>query len=136
MDEAQTFFRYEERTYSRGCDEFDNPYPGYTLELELLEFRMVKKTPKGAWISRYWEGNPRFDIRPHLSEERRFVRLGTRKQFAHPTKEEALESFRRRKKRQLKILEAQARQAGLALRMADQVEKGDGQSVPNLTVWG
>ena len=134
-DETQTFYRYEERTYSRGCDEVDNPYPGYNLALELSEYQVVKRTPKGVWLSRAWGGSQYLNIQPSLSSDRRFMRLGTRKQFAHLTKEEALRSFRARKKRQLKILKAQMKCAERALEMADRIEESGGQSVPRVTVW-
>jgi len=83
--ETEYFYRYEERRWSLGADEFDNPYPGYRLTVELEEYQVVKKTPKGVWLSRTWKGNPELGIRPYLSDGRRFVRLGTRKQFAYPT---------------------------------------------------
>lgn len=65
------------------------------------EYIVEKHTSKGVWINDFGH--------------RRFVLNSARKRFAHPTKEEALESFRARKKRQIKILTRQLERARAAL---------------------
>jgi hypothetical protein len=93
--------------YSLGIDEFDNVIPGYYLRIHLSEYRIIKRTPKGAWI----------ELFPSFGEERKFVLLTARKKFACETKEEALESFLARKTRQIRILEAQLTKARACLEL-------------------
>lgn len=108
---GDVWFRYEQRTYG-SVDEFDILI-STRHELELMEFKVAKVTPKGVWLERYL-GN-------------RFVRASGRRRFAHPTKEAALESFRQRKLSQISILQAQlrvaqtmlARAQGMQTRMTD-----------------
>ena len=57
MDEY--IYRYDDIRFSLGCDQFDNPYLGYNLELMLSKYKIVRKTPKGCWISFY-----HFDDKP------------------------------------------------------------------------
>ena len=66
-----------------------------TPNLRVEQFPVIRFTPKGAWLDVYGA--------------ERFVRREARKRFACPTLEEAKESLRARKKRQLSLLEAQAR---------------------------
>jgi hypothetical protein len=65
------------------------------------EFKVLSKTEHGVWIDVY--GN------------KRFVNLDARKRYACPTVQEALESFQARKKRQIRILTRQLKQAEAAL---------------------
>jgi hypothetical protein len=68
--------------------------------------RVLRHTPKGVWLDT-WLGRPRF------------VRHDTRKKYAHPTMEAAIDSFRRRKARQIAILAAQHDHAVDQLRRCD-----------------
>lgn len=63
---------------------------GVTLE----KYEILKRTPRGAWISVDYV-------------KKRFVLENTHKCFAHASEEKARESFFARKKKQLKILRAQ-----------------------------
>jgi len=110
-DSLGYLYRYEDVKYSRGCDEFDNPYPGYDLKVELHKYRITRRTPKGAWIS--LSGFPGHE---------KFVLLDARKKFACETGEDAMESFRRRKQKQAKILEGQLKRVQWALKLADNME--------------
>lgn len=125
--DAEHLYRYEEVHYSLGCDQFDNPYPGYRLELRLLEYRVRRRTPKGAWIEDdRWPRRLRMaDDGQYKNEidQERFVLLTARKQFACSTKEDALESFKARKHRQIRILKAHLKGAERALEHAEQMEK-------------
>lgn len=73
------------------------------LILNHYEYPIIRETKHGAWI----------DVLGHA----KFVRLDARKRFACPTVEEAMESFRRRKQRQVKLLRAQLRMAEAALEL-------------------
>lgn len=64
-------------------------------------FRIVKRTEHGAWIDNY--GN------------KRFVNLESKKRYACPTVQEALDSYHARKRRQVGILRHQLKQAEAAL---------------------
>jgi hypothetical protein len=68
--------------------------------------RVIRHTPKGVWLDT-WLGRPRF------------VRYDTRKKYAHPTMEDAIVAFRRRKQRQVEILAAQHYRAVDQLRRCD-----------------
>jgi len=97
-------YRYEDILVSYGTDEFDDPLPPRLL-VRLREYPVQKRTPKGAWI----------DLG---LGDRRFVLLTARKRFACPTKKEAAESFRERKRVQINILKAQLRRAEQAYNIA------------------
>ena len=74
------------------------------LSLLRMEFPVVRRTPAGVWIDIYGRA--------------RFILTAARKRYACPTKEEALISYRARKRRQVKILRAQLKQAEQALNLA------------------
>lgn len=103
---GDVWFRYEQRTYG-SLDEFEI-IVSTRHELELMEFKVAKVTPKGVWLERYL-GN-------------RFVRASSRRRFAHPTKDAALESFRQRKLSQISILHAQLRVAQTMLARAQRMQ--------------
>jgi hypothetical protein len=127
-------YRYVEILYSTGTDQFDNPYPGSNLDLRLEKHRVLRRTPKGAWI----EDDRGFPRRVENSKDgtvkwikpERFVLLTARKQFASETKEKALESFRARKRRQLKILKSRAKVAEAALVHAERMLEAGGERIP------
>lgn len=87
-DQNEIYYRYE-----------DSAYDG-SVRIYLREFRVVRHTPKGVWIDA-WGRN-------------RFILVGARKSFAHPTPEEAKKSFLARKQRQISILTYQLKQANAA----------------------
>lgn len=90
---TEYFYRVEETTYSAGVDEYGDPLPyrGQT-RTNLYAFKVLKRTRCGAWIDLYGE--------------RKFVNLERYKRFALPTVEEAVESYKARKKRQIGIYTA------------------------------
>jgi len=90
---------------------YDVPHKGGYVQVVLQTFPITKKTPKGFWIDNL--GIPRF------------VLSGAYKRFACLTKDEALESFMARKKRQIKILTAQCKNATKALSEAKKIQSGD-----------
>lgn len=82
------YYRYEEDT---GCG-------GITVRLRT--HLLIRKTPKGAWISRLPLLNEN-DNAAWLMNPPRFVLDGPGKRFAHQRKEWALESLKRRKQSQV-----------------------------------
>lgn len=75
---------------------------GYGYLIEFDEYEVIKPTPKGAWV--------RLVLGQFLGDKK-FILRDARKRFACPTKEEALESFLKRKERQINILRAQLKEA-------------------------
>jgi hypothetical protein len=102
---TEFLYRYDTIKYSLGINEFDESLPGYRLVLHLWEYPIIKRTPKGVWISSY--------------SFKKFVLLYGRKRFAWPTKEEALFSFQKRKEAQIRILTSQLKTAEEALRLSN-----------------
>lgn len=74
-------------------------------------FPVRRRTPKGVWIT------------DHIYRDR-FVLLSGVKRYAYPTKEEALESFRRRKQRELLLLKNRIERVSFQLERADDLEAG------------
>jgi len=87
MSETIWFYRYVEKNndYDRGID------------VVCIEMPVVKETPKGHWVSN----------RYHISTEgvKKWVSKTSKKRWVYPTKKQALFSFIRRKKNQIRILE-------------------------------
>lgn len=88
------------------------------VEIYLSKFPVIRKTPKGYWIrdNRYQET---------------FCLAGRGKRYAHETKELAYESFKARKRRQLKILSYQKRRSE---RVRDLIEQNE-TPPDNPVVW-
>jgi len=105
-EKSETYlYRYEEVRYSRGVDQYDNPLPGYNLQVHLNKYKVISTTLKGVWI-KPWDS---------WTADKKFVLLSARKRFACPTKEEAAEAFKARKNAQIKILSTKLEQAKQAL---------------------
>ncbi len=101
---TDAFYRYEVTRYAAPLDEFDNPVGGGTLRLRLDTYQVVRKTPKGVWIT---DG---------LSKDK-FILLSAKKRWACPTKEEAAVAFAARKRRHISILKGQMETAEQALEL-------------------
>lgn len=83
-----TWYRYEESHHGeRG--------------IVVREYEVLRETPKGVWLD--------------VDDGERFVLLGARKRYACPTMREAQDSFIARKRRQIRILDAQRNAAVRAL---------------------
>jgi hypothetical protein len=96
---TETWYRY--RDYCVGDGE------GWSeVRIACDAYRVLKYTPKGVWLSL---GH---------STDKRWVSKSSRKQFACPTKELALESFKARKRRQISIYAGRLGNAKEALEMA------------------
>lgn len=105
----EVLYRYEDWQSTGPTDEWGYSVGPSTTNVNLREYRVIRTTPKGAWIEYYGLN--------------KFVKLDARKRFACPTKEEALASFMARKKKQIHILSSQLQNAETALRMADRIQE-------------
>lgn len=83
------------------------------LEVVQETFYLVRETPCGWWIHHDKHYDSYSFIRPV------WVSKTARKRYAYPTREEALESFRRRKQRQIQILKFHLHKAESALIAVD-----------------
>jgi hypothetical protein len=119
---GEFLYRYEDVHYSRGVDMRDNPLPGGHVRVELREYPIMRRTPKGAWIRECWTWSASIPLPGQESRQdrgERFVLLNARKRFAAETKEDALVDYKARKRKQIKILKARLRAAEVALMSAE-----------------
>ncbi|KWA83995.1 hypothetical protein WL29_21765 [Burkholderia ubonensis] len=100
---GDTWYRFED--YRVGHADEWGDLVSVSVQVSHREYTVTKVTPKGVWLSWGFGGS------------NRFVLLGARKRFAHPSKEEALESFMARKTSQIRILEKQLEHVRTALFM-------------------
>jgi hypothetical protein len=105
---SEVYYRFEDKSYSVLCGPTEDDYASQ-LRVHCHQYPVVKTTPKGVWLNVYGD--------------RRFVLNEARKRFACPTVELAHESFKARKKRQIKIYESRIKDARQALVLADRVAK-------------
>lgn len=103
---TEVWYRFADRQVSLGVDPWTERSYGSRTEVVVHEYPVESRTPKGVWLSLH-------------AGQRRFVRRDATKRWACPTKAEARASFLARKRRQLRILAAQARAAEEAIRLAD-----------------
>jgi len=119
MRDIEKLYRYYDVQYSAGCDEYGGDLGPGPVKVHLMEFSIIKETRCGVWIlTGYWFGTP--EEKPP-KEAMRFVNMQANKKYACRTKEEALESFKARKRRQIHILKSQTERAEKALLEADNV---------------
>jgi hypothetical protein len=97
-------YRLSDQQYSSGSEDF-----GYTthLEIEIEAFPIIKKTHSG-WIIPQVPKQGR-------GRDWRLILFNGRKKFAHPSSQEALESFIARKRAQARIYDARAETARKAI---------------------
>lgn len=103
--EAKVLYRYEEVQ----TQEMWSTIPkeaSRSMSLYQKSFPIIKETPCGCWISIGYFNS---------SDQKKFVNLKARKKWAHPTPEEAMDGFRARKERQLRILKGQVLRTQAAL---------------------
>lgn len=94
-----TYYRYEAITYTNG------------VSLYCEEYKVIKVTPKGVWISNYFYDGEFYTWK-------KFILLDAKKQWACDSKVKALCSFIKRKERQTAILLSQLDKASSALEIA------------------
>ena len=95
------YYRYMEIRYAAPLNEYDEPQGRGRLEVVLLTYPVIKRTPKGAWI--------------HADGERKFVLTSANKRFACATLEEAQDSYVHRKRKQIAIYQSRMKGAEEAL---------------------
>ena len=88
----EQFYRFQETMYSEA-----------KMMLNMMAFVVIKHTPCGVWIDHYGS--------------KKFVNTNARKRYAWATKEEALESFHARKRKQARLLRWQLKKAEAALKL-------------------
>lgn len=105
----EVLYRYEDKLRSVGGFDVHGDYEHayYDVDLIFREYLIEKHTKCGVWINM-----------PFYPYKKRFINLTAKKKFACLTKQEALESFIKRKIRQIKILKQQLSGAEKAYRMA------------------
>jgi hypothetical protein len=101
------YYRYADIRYSNGIDEFEHSL-GYFIDVVLRTFEVTRQTPKGVWIN--------------YGHDKRFILENARKKFACATKEEALESFLARKKRQRSLLIRQLSDTNSAITICNKIK--------------
>ena len=113
IENPEKFYRYEDENVSHGVDEYGEALPGFSINIVLREYLVVKTTPKGVWITpTYYPGG-----------KGKFVlTTAGRKRFAHPDKDGAKKDLIARKKKQVSILRAQLSSAQTAYNMALRIE--------------
>ena len=94
-------WRCEARRYSVCIDPDRDQYSVTPPRLEMQWWQVNRRTPKGAWIGG------------------RFVLLTATKRWACNTEDEALESFKARKQKQIAILTSKLRLAERELALTD-----------------
>lgn len=97
------FYRYETVQYAE--HDFDGDYmrpsfPNPTLECR--EYVLIKETPKGYWIG-FYSYKPSYDNWKYIWKK--WVSKTSKKRFAYPSREEALNNYIKRTERRIKILE-------------------------------
>jgi hypothetical protein len=102
------FYRYEDRLLNWDYN-LDIP----TVQINEITFRLVRKTPKGYWII---ENSLRLNHLVIAEELTHWVSKTAKKRYAYPTRKKAMENFKTRKGRQIKILKNKLAQAEEALR--------------------
>jgi hypothetical protein len=105
--EPARWYRFEDKRYAPVLDEYEYARGSGRVELEEHVFEVVRTTPKGVWLVAVW-GEFR-------SSTPRFMRLGARRAFAHPTREQAMTSYIARKRAQMQLLQRQLESARVAL---------------------
>ena len=105
--------------------EYEQPSSSHPA-IQLRRYKVLKETPKGVWIEDLTDWNGSY-------KGRRFINREWYKRFACPTLEEAEESFRARKAKQIRIGEAKIRTAKEALALLAVAKHRHG--IPDFGSW-
>lgn len=100
MGNPQTYYR-----------EVNSQWSSDRLAISCIEFRVVRRTPKGCWITPAWNADDTRFLR--------FVLDGEGKRFAYPTRELARKSFIVRKQREIVHCSRQHDRAVRYLKLAE-----------------
>ena len=89
----ETFYRYETYQEASYNDEYGHASYGSVAKIRLNEYKLVRVTPRGYWIIEdihIWNG----EISDYnMKHSKKWIPKKSRKRYAYPTKEEAIESF-------------------------------------------
>lgn len=107
---VDVLWRVEALSYSYVIDADREEYGVTAPRLELRWYEVIRRTPRGAWIRC-----------SSLFADTRFVLLTAAKRFACDTIDEALESFRQRRRVQARILAKRLDTARYELGMVEDV---------------
>jgi hypothetical protein len=99
-------YRYEDVQYGI-LNEWEELAGSY-IKIEERKYKVIKKTKCGYWIKLF-----------SCFDDKKWVSKNSKKRFAYPTKQEAMNSFKFRKKRQIEILEDKLKKAREALCLID-----------------
>ena len=105
---SDVLYRFDSHNVSNGVDMFDDPLPGHTVVINIEKHVVIRRTPKGAWISSF----------SHYKGER-FILLTARKQFASNTIKEAKNQFIFRKRKYIQILNSKIDDTEISLRKVE-----------------
>ena len=97
-------------------------YYNQGIDVVLEKFKLLKETPAGYWIIPEYQDPVEPLVMFKDTWYRKWISKTSRKRFAYPTKEEALDSFKMRKKRQIPILEGQLDCVKEALKVAENID--------------
>lgn len=107
-DNRKFFYRYEDRLY------YD-----YKIQIQELKFILVKETPCGYWIRRYWG----IDFGDDSSDSgcKKWIKKNpkNRNAYAFENKIDAIRNFAYRKNAQVRILESRLENAKMARCLAE-----------------
>ena len=124
---VEYLYRYDDHGNYMSAGETTETFPRSALYNEnesaviLNKYRITSKTPRGCWI-----------YLPHsYPNYERFVMTGTKKCFARPTKEKALEDYMYRKRYQVRKLEGQAKRARERLDIAIELSLKPSEEMSN-----
>lgn len=106
---SEVWHRIDYVRYAPPLDEFERPCGIGRLELWHQTYRVIRGTPKGVWLE-------------ILPGHKRFVLIGSKRQYASPTLAAAKHKFRKRKERQMAILKAKIREIEEALDKLDELK--------------
>lgn len=104
MIDREVWYRMNDCRYSVADEWGDHAYT--QMRVEMREYPVLRHTPKGVWLDDY-------------SERGRFVLRDARRRWACPTREDAVESFLARKRRQAGILNARLEMVRSAIAHAE-----------------
>ena len=111
---SKFWYRYVDWPTAAPLDEWGDPIHSGGVHVHCKQYPVLKETPQGVWLQL-----SALYVNDELKKDRRWVKRDARKRFACPTKEEALESFRARKRKQASIYRARANYADRALAKAE-----------------
>ncbi len=107
------FYRYQIVEYAQMDFEtgeyIDSVFPN--PQLQEKEYDLLKETPKGYWI-----GYGSMGIHKYMWKK--WISKTSRKRFAYPTEEEALENYIKRTEKRLKFLNWQVMECRVGLDLA------------------